>query len=101
MPMSPYEMLLYGVRGIRTESCLSRIVSAPRFTSRLVEVLFHPPTLDVASVRLLSVVLFPAEGLPTRPIKGSRGIMAVCAREQTLRTEKSAGGDGYEDVVGR
>lgn len=34
----------------------------------------HAPTFDVASVRLFSVVLFPEEGLPTRPIRGSRGI---------------------------
>jgi hypothetical protein len=29
----------------------------------------------VASVKLFRVVLLPAEGLPTRPIKGSRGIV--------------------------
>lgn len=34
----------------------------------------YVPTLEVASVRLLSVVLFPEEGLPTRPMRGSRGI---------------------------
>ena len=32
------------------------------------------PTFDEASVRELSVVLFPDEGLPTRPIRGSRGM---------------------------
>ena len=32
------------------------------------------PTLDEASVKLLSIVLFPLEGLPTRPINVSRGI---------------------------
>jgi hypothetical protein len=36
---------------------------------------FNPPTLDVASVKLFKVVLLPLEGLPTRPIKGSRGIV--------------------------
>lgn len=30
--------------------------------------------MDVASVKLFKVVLFPDDGLPTRPIKGSRGI---------------------------
>lgn len=35
----------------------------------------NPPTLDVASVKLLRVVLLPAEGLPTRPTNGSRGIV--------------------------
>lgn len=36
----------------------------------------HKPTLDVASVKLFNVVLLPLEGLPTSPIKGSRGILA-------------------------
>jgi hypothetical protein len=36
----------------------------------------YPPTFDVASVKLLSVVLFPLEGLPTRPINGSLGILS-------------------------
>lgn len=39
----------------------------------------YGPTFDEASVRLLSVVLLPAEGLPTRPISGSRGIVSVWA----------------------
>jgi hypothetical protein len=39
--------------------------------------LYHPPTLEVASVRLLSVVLLPLEGLPTRPMRGSRGIVML------------------------
>lgn len=34
----------------------------------------HQPTFDVASVKLFRVVLLPEDGLPTRPIKGSRGI---------------------------
>lgn len=33
------------------------------------------PTLDVASVKLLSVVDLPLEGLPTRPMRGSRGML--------------------------
>ena len=40
----------------------------------------YPPTLEEASVRLLRVVLFPAEGLPTRPINGSRGMLCGRAR---------------------
>ncbi len=35
---------------------------------------FYQPTLDEASVKLFRVVLFPDEGLPTNPIKGSRGM---------------------------
>jgi hypothetical protein len=41
------------------------------------KVLYHAPTLELASVRLLSVVLLPLEGLPTRPIRGSRGIVLL------------------------
>ena len=37
------------------------------------------PTLDEASVRLLSIVLLPLEGLPTRPINGSRGMTLYVA----------------------
>lgn len=32
------------------------------------------PTLDVASVKLFKVVLLPDDGLPTRAMRGSRGI---------------------------
>ena len=35
------------------------------------------PTLDVASVRLFKVVLLPDDGLPTRAMSGSRGILVV------------------------
>jgi len=34
----------------------------------------HQPTFEVASVKLLRVVLLPDDGLPTKPINGSRGI---------------------------
>jgi hypothetical protein len=34
----------------------------------------HPPTLELASVKLFNVVLLPLDGLPTNPINGSRGI---------------------------
>lgn len=33
------------------------------------------PTFEVASVRELRVVDFPEEGLPTRAIRGSRGMI--------------------------
>jgi hypothetical protein len=36
---------------------------------------FHRPTLELASVKLFKVVLLPLDGLPTNPIKGSRGIV--------------------------
>jgi len=38
---------------------------------------FYPPTLEVASVKLFNVVLLPDEGLPTRPMRGSRGILGI------------------------
>lgn len=42
------------------------------------------PTFAVVSVRLFSVVDLPDDGLPTRPIRGSRGISnggcCVCRR---------------------
>lgn len=46
---------------------------------------FDPPTLDVASVKLFSVVLLPAEGLPTRPINGSLGILLDVQSNLVLR----------------
>jgi hypothetical protein len=35
----------------------------------------HQPTFEVASVKLFRVVLLPDDGLPTKPINGSRGIL--------------------------
>lgn len=35
----------------------------------------YPPTLEAASVKLFSVVLLPADGLPTRAINGSRAMV--------------------------
>ncbi len=35
----------------------------------------YPPTLEEASVRELSVLDLPALGFPTRPMRGSRGIL--------------------------
>lgn len=37
----------------------------------------YPPTLEVASVSELSVLDLPALGFPTRPMRGSRGILRV------------------------
>jgi hypothetical protein len=56
---------------VRTESCL---------VSCELEVMeerswLHRPTLELASVKLFNVVLLPLDGLPTNPIKGSRGIL--------------------------
>jgi len=42
--------------------------------------LLHTPTLELASVKLFNVVLLPLDGLPTNPIKGSRGIVYSCWR---------------------
>jgi hypothetical protein len=36
----------------------------------------YQPTFDEASVKLLRVVDLPDEGFPTKPIKGSRGILS-------------------------
>jgi hypothetical protein len=55
-----------------TGSCLGNVCERVRQRWRL---RFYPPTLEVASVRLFNVVLLPDEGLPTRPIRGSRGIL--------------------------
>lgn len=49
----------------------------------------YPPTLDVASVSELSVVLLPAEGLPTMPISGSRGILGAGRRRAGGRAENA------------
>lgn len=37
----------------------------------------YPPTLEVASVSELSVLDLPALGFPTRPMRGSRGMLRV------------------------
>ena len=41
----------------------------------------YPPTLEEASVRELSVLDLPALGFPTRPIRGSRGILKRLNRD--------------------
>jgi hypothetical protein len=65
---------------------------------------FNPPTLDVASVKLFNVVLLPLDGLPTSPIKGSRGIVewsknvtVVHGREESLKVEEKFG-RAYQEV---
>lgn len=40
------------------------------------------PTLAVVSVREFRVVDLPEDGLPTRPISGSRGMLSGWAREE-------------------
>lgn len=60
-----------------TESCLSRVSSSPFFIAEHsgVDLFIHAPTLELASVKLFKVVDLPLEGLPTRPMRGSRGIV--------------------------
>ena len=40
----------------------------------------HSPTFELASVSALSVVDFPLDGLPTRPMRGSRGMAGYSVR---------------------
>lgn len=51
----------------------------------------NPPTLEEASVKLLSVVLLPAEGLPTRPMRGSRGMVRSLYFVRDLTIERQRG----------
>jgi hypothetical protein len=53
--------------------------------------------LDEASVKLLSVVLFPAEGLPTSPMRGSRGMLGGM-RKRLPREEEEEGEEGVEEA---
>lgn len=57
------------------------------------------PTFAVVSVRLFRVVDFPLEGLPTRAIKGSRGIM-MSGLARCLRLRAAGAIDGGEDGGG-
>lgn len=41
----------------------------------MMETFKYAPTFEEASVKLFKVVLLPDEGLPTKPIKGSRPIL--------------------------
>jgi hypothetical protein len=47
------------------------------------------PTFAVVSVRELRVVDFPEEGLPTRPISGSRGILDLESMDQSGLSRRS------------
>jgi len=59
----------------------------------------------VASVKLFKVVLLPEDGLPTRPIKGSRGIvselMMLCNIKTLESLEASAGKSSAFTPIGR
>ena len=46
------------------------------------------PTLAVVSVKLFKVVDLPEEGLPTSPMRGSRGIVTVSYTHLTLPTKR-------------
>lgn len=61
----------------RTGSFLRRsYISGSNLPSRSFgHVGMYQPTFDVASVSELRVLDLPALGLPTRPIRGSRGMM--------------------------
>ena len=54
-------------------------------------ILEYTPTLEEASVRLFRVVLLPADGFPTRPMRGSRPIAWQVAKAQERRI--------YGDVI--
>lgn len=53
------------------------------------------PTLELASVRELRVVDLPLEGLPTRPIRGSRGMVEVWRLRARAVTQKREGAVGW------
>lgn len=63
----------------------------------LVDEWIHQPTFEVASVKLFSVVLLPEDGLPTKPIKGSRGMLSESMMLRCIKPleflEASAGKD--------
>lgn len=74
----------------------------------------YPPTLDVASVSELSVVLLPDDGLPTMPMSGSRAILAKAGAGRGAGERASSKGKdpgflktdailrtAWESVVGR
>lgn len=49
---------------------------------------FYPPTFEDASVSEFSVLDLPALGLPTRPIRGSRGMLLRFWRDSGIRLQK-------------
>jgi hypothetical protein len=81
-----------------TGSCLRSMVNLLIVNSG-VAMRGYLPTLDVASVKLLSVVLFPDEGLPTRPIKGSRGIVSALQRWLRLHRDGVVASRNFIDKI--
>lgn len=73
---------LSGADKYLTGSCLSKdceswaLSMRGRGSRRIEDKEVYSPTLEVASVKLFNVVLFPDEGLPTRPMRGSRGMVS-------------------------
>jgi len=67
---------IYGCE--REVACLKVVSSKSSLHSGVLGTV-HAPTLEVASVKLFKVVDLPLEGFPTRPIRGSRGILRVDA----------------------
>lgn len=57
------------------EQAISFLLEPPRRGGGEASFTCHPPTLDDASVKEFSMVDLPADGFPTRPIRGSRGIL--------------------------
>lgn len=84
------------IGSIRTGSFLQKggwSISATASTgkiSRIRRVGGYRPTLDEASVKLLSMVLLPADGLPTRPIRGSRGMVLRRKTQRQFRKRNQA-----------
>lgn len=66
---------------------VSTIVSKVAVQSRK-----YVPTLEEASVKLFRVVLLPADGLPTSPMRGSRGMAGL------LKVEAGGVGDAIEKL---
>lgn len=56
---------------------------------------FYRPTLEEASVKLLSVLLFPEDGLPTSPMRGSRGMARWNCRVDRWRGKRSRSKNVY------
>ena len=74
-----------GIVVVAEEEAYGKLPAASRSTSaQMIEGHAGAPALAVASVRLLSVVLLPDDGLPTRPIRGSRGILEYYDFESRL-----------------
>lgn len=71
-------------------------MSALSFLTKVIKrVRFYRPTLEEASVKLLSVLLFPADGLPTSPMRGSRGMAGWNCRVDRWRGKIERSGNDY------